>query len=59
MGAAQSIMPCCACSRDNFKNREADLLPPELEGNENEFQKFELSFPFSRTYPDIFAKWVR
>ena len=45
---------CCACSRDNFTNREADLVPPEIEGNV--FQQFELSFPFSRTYADIFAK---
>ena len=46
---------CCPVSR--IKNRDKDLPSPVIEGNE--FQKFELSFPFSRTLVDTFEKRLR
>ena len=46
-----------ACCSERGGNREVDLPPPKIEGNE--FQKFELSLPFARTYVDTFAKRVR
>ena len=45
---------CCAARQ---ADREKDLPPLEPKGNA--FQKFEQSFPFSRTYVDTFAKRVR
>ena len=45
---------CCAAREGN---REIDLPKPEIKGNA--FQQFELSFPFSQTYADTFAKRVR
>ena len=46
---------CCPMAR--IKNRDKDLPSPVIEGNE--FQKFELSFPFSRTLVDTFEKRLR
>ena len=45
---------CCAARQGD---REKDLPPVSPKGNA--FQKFEQSFPFSRTYVDTFAKRVR
>lgn len=50
-------MGVCCGARGTLGNREADLNAPEIKGNV--YQKFELSFPFSRTYADTFAKRVR
>ena len=45
---------CCAVRE---KDRESDLPAPAIRGNA--FEKFELSFPFGRTYVDTFTKRVR
>ena len=44
---------CCSIRRD----REVDLDAPLIQGNV--FQKFELSFPFARTYVDTVARRAR
>ena len=48
-------MGACCAARE--KDRESDLPPPEIKGNE--FQKFELAQPFGRTYADTFERRVR
>ena len=50
-------MGACCGTRGTIGNREGDLDAPEIKGNV--YQKFELSFPFSRTFADSFAKRVR
>lgn len=45
---------CCAVRE---KDRESDLPAPTIQGNA--FEKFELGFPFGRTYVDTFEKRVR
>ena len=50
-------MGACCGSRGTVGNRENDLQPPAIKGNA--YQKFELSFPFSRTFVEVFAKRVR
>ena len=46
-----------ACCTARGGDREKDL--PAVTPSGNAFQKFEQSFPFSRTYVDTFAKRVR
>ena len=46
-----------ACCTARAGDRESDLPAPKIEGNA--FEKFEKSFPFSRTYCDTFEKRVR
>ena len=46
---------CCAM-RDG--DRDSDLSSPSLR-NTNDYQKFERSFPFARTYVDTFIKRVK
>ena len=50
-------MGACCGTRGTFENRDTDLSPPRITGNM--YQRFELSFPFSQTYVDVFAKKVR
>lgn len=50
-------MGACCGARGTVGNREADLAPPKITGNV--YQKFELSFPFSRTYAETYAKRVQ
>ena len=47
-------MGACCAARE--RDRESDLPPPEIKGNE--FQKFELAYLFARTFADRFKRRV-
>ena len=50
-------MGACCGTRGTFENRDSDLAAPQIKGNK--YQRFELSFPFARTFIDSYAKKIR